>query len=328
MDRLCLFIVPYFGKFPNYFPLFLESCRRNPSYNWLILTDSRELYDYPENVQVVRMEFSGLRLRFQEKLGFPIALEQPYKLCDFKPAYGYLLEEYLDGYRYWGHCDCDLVFGNLERLLSPLLTENYDKLFALGHLVLYRNTPDNNRRFMKPYQGVLYYKQVFTNPAICWYDEDYHTDRNIHRAYLEDGARVYDQDLSFGVGVEQSQFQRVSYTRQQTWCTLHPYRRALYVWNQGELEQTILEENGCLAVHTYLYMHFQLRTMRFRRGVEREPVIRIYPNGFAPFRSPYPVGLGQWRRWSRYSPNLQYFNLKWRRFKRRLEHWTRKEKQV
>lgn len=327
MDRLCLFIVPYFGTFPNYFPLFLESCRRNPSYNWLILTDSREPYDYPENIRVVPMEFRQLRQSFQEKLDIPIALERPYKLCDFRPAYGFLLEEYLEGFRYWGHCDSDLVFGNLERMLTPLLDQGFDKLFALGHLVLYRNTPENNRRFMKPYRGEFFYRKVFTNPDNCWYDEDYLNDGNIHRVFLEDGAKVYDQDLSFGVSVEQSQFRRVCYSGHNTRCVWQPFRRALYVWNQGELEQTVLEDDGRLAVNTYLYMHFQIRSMRFRRGTEKEPVIRIYPNGFSPMGC-YPVDRRQWRRWSRYSPNLQYFSIKRRRLRGRLENWARKRKQV
>ena len=30
-------ILPYFGKFNNYFPLFLKSCGYNPSYDFLIL---------------------------------------------------------------------------------------------------------------------------------------------------------------------------------------------------------------------------------------------------------------------------------------------------
>ena len=326
MDRLCLFIVPYFGTFPNYFPLFLESCRRNPSYSWLILTDNREPYDYPENVRVVHMEFDQLRQSFQEKLDIPIALERPYKLCDFRPAYGFLLEEYLEGFRYWGHCDSDLVFGNLERMLTPLLDQDYDKLFALGHLVLYRNTRENNRRFMEPYRGELFYKKVFANPDNCWYDEDYRNDGNIHRIFLEDGARVWDKDLSFGVSVEQTRFRRVSYAGPDTGCIWHPVRRALYVWNQGELEETFLEK-GKLKTSTYLYMHFQLRNMRFRRGMEKEAVIRIYPNGFRPLDS-YPADRKQWRRLSRYSPNFQYFSIRWRRVKRRLENWLRKPKQA
>lgn len=52
MKKQCVLILPYFGKFNNYFPLFLRSCAANPSYDFLIFTDSMESYQYPSNVHV------------------------------------------------------------------------------------------------------------------------------------------------------------------------------------------------------------------------------------------------------------------------------------
>ena len=46
-------IVPYFGEFPNYFPLFLNSCRYNPTVDWLLVTDIADPVDYPQNVRVI-----------------------------------------------------------------------------------------------------------------------------------------------------------------------------------------------------------------------------------------------------------------------------------
>mgnify|MGYP007026189052 CR=1 FL=1 len=34
-----LLIVLWFGKFPNYFELYLDSCSHNRSWNWMIFTD-------------------------------------------------------------------------------------------------------------------------------------------------------------------------------------------------------------------------------------------------------------------------------------------------
>ncbi|HFI0095249.1 TPA: DUF6625 family protein [Streptococcus suis] len=33
----CTFVIPYFGSFPNYFPLFLKSCGYNRDYSWIIV---------------------------------------------------------------------------------------------------------------------------------------------------------------------------------------------------------------------------------------------------------------------------------------------------
>lgn len=93
--KKCCFIIPYFGKLPNYFPLFLKTCQYNTNFDWLVFTDDGTEYDYPQNVQRVEMTFSELKQKIQSKFDFPISLSTPYKLCDYKPAYGYIFEEYL-----------------------------------------------------------------------------------------------------------------------------------------------------------------------------------------------------------------------------------------
>lgn len=44
-----LLIVLWFGKFPNYFELYLDSCSHNRSWNWMIFTDQDvDEYSVPE----------------------------------------------------------------------------------------------------------------------------------------------------------------------------------------------------------------------------------------------------------------------------------------
>ena len=158
MNR-CVLILPYFGEFNNYFPLFLKSCGSNKD------------YDYPDNVKIVPMSLKDFKDIAAEKLGFSPCIPRPYKLCDFKPAYGLIVEDYIQGYEYWGHCDCDLLFGNLSDILTPILDLNYDKIFAVGHLTIYKNTYENNRIFMREHNGVLLYRNVFTSERIWGFDE-------------------------------------------------------------------------------------------------------------------------------------------------------------
>ena len=86
-------VLPYFGTFPNYFPLYLESCRKNPTVDWHIYTDSTVEYNYPDNVIVHQMTFQEFKAKLQQAFDFPLTLESPYKLCDFKPTYGETLAE-------------------------------------------------------------------------------------------------------------------------------------------------------------------------------------------------------------------------------------------
>ena len=66
-------VIPYFGKFPNYFPFFLKSCSYNPEFDWLIFTDneiSENPYFIPENVHVRQITFEKLKLIIQNKFDF------------------------------------------------------------------------------------------------------------------------------------------------------------------------------------------------------------------------------------------------------------------
>lgn len=39
MDKKCVLILPYFGKFKNYFDMFFMSCAVNNKINWLVISD-------------------------------------------------------------------------------------------------------------------------------------------------------------------------------------------------------------------------------------------------------------------------------------------------
>lgn len=93
-----LYIVPYFGKFPRLFPVWLHSCANNPTVNWLILTDDKRDFCYPANVKVEYTTFAAVRERIQKLFDFEINLSHPYKLCDFKITYGLAFADYLKGY--------------------------------------------------------------------------------------------------------------------------------------------------------------------------------------------------------------------------------------
>ena len=146
MKKIC-FVIPYFGKFNNYFPFFLESCKNNPSVNWLIYTDDKTKYNYPDNVMVKYTTFEEIKNKFQEKLSFKIALDRPYKLCDFKPAYGLMFEEDLMQYDYWGYCDVDLFFGDIRKFFTDEILNRYDKIGFYGHCTIFKNNTKVNNLF-------------------------------------------------------------------------------------------------------------------------------------------------------------------------------------
>ena len=81
-------ILPYFGKLPDIFPLFLKTAEKNPDIQFLIITDSKELVNSSKNITIVYQTFSEFKKLIESRLGQKISLENPYKLCDYKPIYG------------------------------------------------------------------------------------------------------------------------------------------------------------------------------------------------------------------------------------------------
>jgi hypothetical protein len=138
------FLIPYFGHWPFWMPFFVESCRGNPSVDWLLVGDCAPLDNLPPNVKQRHISFADYCTWISERLGFAFAPKSPYKLCDLKPALGYLHEQDVAGHDYWGFSDLDLIYGNLRAYFSDERLRRY-KFFSTherrvsGHLCLLRN---------------------------------------------------------------------------------------------------------------------------------------------------------------------------------------------
>jgi hypothetical protein len=165
------FIVPYFGKFKNYFHLWLNSCQYNHEIDWLLFTDNTEINDIPKNVHVHHMTFEECKNIFQSHFDFEISMETPYKLCDFRPAYGLVFKNYIEQYDFWGHCDTDLIWGDIGKFLTNLVLNDHDHIYRYGHCHIYKNTDTINNLFKKNYSGWPTCREIFSSPQFYAFDE-------------------------------------------------------------------------------------------------------------------------------------------------------------
>lgn len=137
----------YFGQWPSHLRFWLKSCSYNRGVHFILVTDiSTDLYDIPDNVQVVKMSFAKVRERIQQK--FPevkISLDRPYKLCDFKVAYGWIFDDLFEGYDYWGFFDIDTIWGDIEKFIPANSDLHLIKIFPCGHLSFIRNIAPWNK---------------------------------------------------------------------------------------------------------------------------------------------------------------------------------------
>jgi hypothetical protein len=151
MKRIC-FVVVYFGKWPVWFPAFLRSCKTNSTINWIFFTDCGSPANHPPNVVFYTKTLSQMRELIKKKIGQEAVLEDAYKICDYKPAYGVLFDDYLNKCDFWGHCDIDIIWGDIRKYTTEELLDNHDifstrKEKISGHFSLFRNTLSINQLF-------------------------------------------------------------------------------------------------------------------------------------------------------------------------------------
>lgn len=170
MKSICL-VIPYFGKFPNYFNLWLESVRKNPTINFLIITDIEDYYDYPENVKIKKMTFTELQRKIKELYEFKAVVNTPYKLCDYKVAYGEIFCDELKTYDFWGYCDIDLIFGDIRKYITEDMLDIYNKIGMHGHFTIYKNCDEMRTLYRKECVNVINYKIAYKNSWIWHFDE-------------------------------------------------------------------------------------------------------------------------------------------------------------
>lgn len=173
MKKIAFVIVYLGGKLPNYIDLYIETCRWNQSVNWIIFTDAETPNKKINNMQFFELSLERFNLLASSKLGMSIRLKKTYKLCDLKPAYGVIFEDYLKEYDFWGYCDFDIIWGNIKNFISDDVLSKYDIITSTahqisGHCSLFKNIENINRIYEKNSN----YKLAFAEPEDCFgFDE-------------------------------------------------------------------------------------------------------------------------------------------------------------
>lgn len=163
----------WYGNYPWYFPYYVHSCSFNPSIDFYIITDNLdEIPNKPDNLIIIHKTLEEIKKTASQKLGFMVNIDYPYKLCDFKPAYGFLFSEITEGYDFWGQSDLDIIYGNVRDFITQDMLNNFDFIslrqdYTTGCFALYKNNTIMNKFFMRSKD----YQKVFSDSKHYCFDE-------------------------------------------------------------------------------------------------------------------------------------------------------------
>jgi hypothetical protein len=222
----------------------------------------------PKNLIVMKSSLTLMKKNIQEHFDdLEIVLSTPYKLCDYKPLFGMIFDEELKGYDYWGHCDMDVIFGDLHSYIEDKLYL-YDRIFNRGHLCLYRNIYFMNHLFEKTDDSkneAISFRRAFTVEYPCFFDEmkgmnlvsnqcKWYQDVDYEKYIID----VFPGDLEF-----------------HDWCNMRTY---MVKYQDKKIYKIYLDSKGAKA-EEYMYVHFQKRKMRMECKVCN--MFYIKPNVFS-----------------------------------------------
>lgn len=238
-----LFIIPYYGKLPEYFPMWLLSVKYNPTVDFLLVTDIEIEQELPSNVKLLKCSWQELVENIQKPFDFKVNVKTPYNLCDFKPAYGVIFSKYIQEYDFWGNCDMDQIFGDIRKFMTEDILQQHDVIGYLGHFILYRNKKEINEMFMKG--GALFdYRKVFSTDECYAFDEV----TGIKQIVLKNNiSHYYNQEAMADILTAHKQIKLV---RQKN----YPYQ--VFYWEEGKLFQTYIK-NEKVEQREFMYLHFQ-----------------------------------------------------------------------
>jgi hypothetical protein len=240
-------IIPWFGPWPAWMRFFVESCRWNPTVDWLLVSDAKPPKDLPPNVRTVTTPFEDYRALIASRLGINPAWTDVYKICDIRPAMGLVHHAEIAEYDYWGYGDLDVIYGDIRHFYTPdVLVHDVispHKHVVAGHFVLLRNTS----RLITAFQQIPRWKAHLSSARHKSFDEQIFS-----RLFLPiRGKRAWRRLVTpyLGGGYFREQFSTSIPRRPLEWIDGSWNFPRRWFWDRGHLTTDRSGEREFLYVH-------------------------------------------------------------------------------
>lgn len=168
-----IFLIPYFGKWPEWMQLYVDSIRRNPTIDFLFITDCETvILEGIPNISFRKTSFESYIQRYKNILGNDIRISNPYKICDLRPFFGVVHQKDIEKYDFFGWTDTDIFFGDIRSFYTDEILKKYDAISShairlAGHCALLKNTIHYRTVGYRIYQ----WKEALINPEFVGIDE-------------------------------------------------------------------------------------------------------------------------------------------------------------
>ncbi|NRA16437.1 MAG: hypothetical protein HRU04_13145 [Oceanospirillaceae bacterium] len=170
MDKIAL-LSPYYGALPKNFSFYANSLANNLKIHVYMFTDCSYDGFIPENLHFIKSDIEHFKSLVKDKLGIDASINNGYKLCDFRPAYGLIFEDYITDYEFWAMGDVDVIYGSVLDNF-PKNWQDFDVLSMVpewlsGSLCVFRNIAKINQLYLSSTS----WEEVFSSEKSFAFDE-------------------------------------------------------------------------------------------------------------------------------------------------------------
>lgn len=288
MKNKIALVVIWLGKMPQFFELWKKSCLMNSDIDFLLYTDQDIKTE--ANLRVKKITMDSFNAMSKRALGLNVKIKKPYKICDFRPAFGHIFKNDLRGYQYWGYCDIDMVFGRIMHFIKPAIDGGYEKINHNGPLTIFKNNERNE--FLYREKGSKFsYKEVFLS------DEHYAFDEFSGICLIAKRNNI----------TEYNTYDFVDFNRREKELSDingDNHRYQAFCWEKGRA-YTIFLEKGKIIKHEKMYLHFQKRNPLVID--ESALIYQITTNEFKPLKDELEIVFVRRRILKAYIDRLCYY---------------------
>jgi hypothetical protein len=260
-----ILIIPYFGRLPNYFDLWLHTASLQKKFDFLIVTNNSPRPTSFDNIKWIEMSFSSFKIRLNE-LGINSSnIKQPYKICDLRPAFAIIFNKEVANYEYWGYCDLDMIFGDLHPIYEKLVNLNPDKIGLKGHFTLFKNDKRLNELWRRKNPDGLSMFEALETSFPCHFDEV-----GINEIFIHFQCYIINLTCFFDVGYHANCFYDMSPS------VFHKNSRIYFEYIDKKI--FTFDQEGAGSPNQVCYVHFQKRNMKTLNNNFKH--FYILPNAF------------------------------------------------
>lgn len=286
-------VIPYFGRWDPWAPLFFETVRRNHTIDFVVFTDCNMDGLTAPNVRVHDMSLAEYVAMVNDRLELEFAPSNAYKLCDLRPLFGAIHAQEFAGYDFYGWCDIDMLFGDIRHFYTDALLASVDVLSThehriSGHFAVFRNNTRNRRM----YRHIYAWQEALRRPEFVGIDE-----HGLTNAYLMTVADRLNE--KFGIHIDNALTQMLSRRRRARLHLQEQYTTPFLPrpWLDGSLDSaqpdTWYYRDGRITndrdgERQFIYLHFMnFKSAQWRHDgtpapwVSAEHVCRATPQDMA-----------------------------------------------